>query len=48
MTLQDALRALNEAAYAAAALAVKSGDPRAAALRKRAQETDRIFDQVAA
>lgn len=48
MTLQDALRDLNEAAYLAAKLAAKSHDPRAADLRKVALETDRIVDGVAA
>jgi hypothetical protein len=47
VTLQDALHALNEAAYSAARAASKAKDPRAADLRKLATETDRIVDGVA-
>jgi hypothetical protein len=46
VTLQDALRALNEAAYAAARAASKAKDPRAPWLIQVAQETDRIVDGV--
>jgi len=46
MTVSNALRALNEAAYAAARIAAKAKDPRADDLRKVARETDRLVDGV--
>ena len=42
--LQNALRLLNETAYAAAKAARKAGDPRAAALLKLAHDTDALFE----
>lgn len=47
MSVEQSLRALNEAAYAAARAASKANDPRAADLRRLALETDRIVDGVA-
>jgi hypothetical protein len=46
MTLNQAMHALNEAAYAAAKAARKSQDPRAAELKRLALDTDRILEQV--
>lgn len=44
ITPTDAIRALNDAAYAAAKAARKSGDPRAGEFRRIALETDRLMD----
>ena len=44
--MQDTLRALNEAAYAAARAAAKANDPRAPWLIQIAQETDRLVDRA--
>ncbi|WP_158248006.1 hypothetical protein [Paracoccus sp. SY] len=46
MSLSDALRALNEAAYAAEKAARKSNDPRAESLRVIAWQTDGLVDQA--
>jgi hypothetical protein len=46
VSVEQSLRALNEAAYAAARAASKAADPRAADLRRLALETDRIVDGV--
>jgi len=46
MTIQQALRDLNEAAYAAAKAARKSQDPRADELKRLALDTDRILEDV--
>lgn len=46
MSVEQSLRALNEAAYAAARAASKAKDPRAPWLIQIAQETDRIVDGV--
>ena len=42
--LKHSLRLLNETAYAAAKVARKVGDPRAAALLKLAHDTDTLFE----
>ena len=46
-TLRQTLRALNEAAYAAAKAASKSGHPLAMSLRKMALDTDAMVDSTA-
>ena len=46
MTLDDALRALNDAAYAAARAANRSRDYRIERLRALARETDKLVDEV--
>lgn len=43
--MKATLRALNDAAYAAAKAARKSGDPRAPALKQLALQTDDLVDQ---
>ena len=45
--LRAALRAVNEAAYAAARMAGKEQHPSAEALRRIALDTDRLMDEVA-
>ena len=42
--LKNAMRLLNETAYAAAKAARKAGDPRAAALLNLAHDTDTLFE----
>ena len=46
--LDQALRALNDAAYAAARAARKEGDPRAAELKALALKSDDLVDGVRA
>lgn len=46
--MDNALKALNEAAYSAARAARKSNDPRAESLAVLARETDRLIDGGAA
>jgi len=46
MTLNQALHALNEAAYAAAKAARKAQDPRAVELTRLAIATDNILEQT--
>ena len=43
---QATMRALNEAAHAAARQARKMGDPRAAELARIARETDALMDNI--
>lgn len=46
MTTQDALKALNDAAYIASTLLRRDGDPRAERAKRIALETDSLVDEV--
>ena len=47
MTVQDSIKALNDAAYIAATLLRKANDPRAARAKRIALETDDLVDGAA-